>query len=142
MTNIQAAFLYDQLNNIQQILSNKHKIFNNYEKLLSNLINNGKVKLFQRENDTINSHWIFSVRIINNIKSIEETTNFFKKYNVDIRPFFYPINKHGHLKTIKNEDETSYVLNNEIIMIPSSPTISLEEQEQVVDAINTFLQKN
>jgi perosamine synthetase len=142
MTNIQAAFLYDQLNNIQQILSNKHKIFNNYEKLLSNLINNGKVKLFQRENDTINSHWIFAVRIINNIKSIEETTNFFKKYNVDIRPFFYPINKHGHLKTIKNEDETSYVLNNEIIMIPSSPTISLEEQEQVVDAINTFLQKN
>jgi perosamine synthetase len=142
MTNIQAAFLYDQLNNIEEILSNKHKIFNNYEKLLSNLINNGKVKLFQRENDTVNSHWIFSVRIINNIKTIEETTDFFRRHNVDIRPFFYPINKHGHLKSIKNEDETSYILNNEIIMIPSSPTITFEEQQQVVDAINTFLQKN
>ena len=54
-------------------------------------------------------------------------------------PFFYPINAHNHLKTITNEDTISYLLNKEIIMIPSSPTITFEEQKQVVDVIYRFI---
>ena len=88
---------------------------------------------------TENANWIFAVRIIGNNKSIEETTEFFKDNNVDIRPFFYPINKHGHLTSIENNDEISLLLNKEIIMIPSSPSITIEEQKIVVDIINRFL---
>jgi perosamine synthetase len=139
MTNIQAAFLYDQLNDIDNILSNKKQIFENYESLLQPLISCGKIVLFKKEDNTENSHWIFAIRIIGNNKSIEETTEFFKIHNVDIRPFFYPINKHGHLTNIENNDEISILLNKEVIMIPSSPTITIDEQKQVVDTLKIFL---
>jgi len=138
MTNIQAAFLYDQLNDIDNILSNKKNIFHNYELLLQPLIYEEKIALFKKEENTENACWIFAVRIIGNTKSIEETTEFFKTNNIDIRPFFYPINKHGHLKNLENNDEISELLNKEIIMIPSSPSITIEEQKYIVSIIASF----
>jgi perosamine synthetase len=61
MTNIQAAFLYDQLNDIRAILDNKRKIFQNYENLLEPLINEGCIKLFKKENNTKSADWIFVI---------------------------------------------------------------------------------
>ena len=139
MTNIQAAFLYDQLNDIENILNNKRKLFENYESMLFSLIQENKVKLFEKEMNTENSHWIFALRIVGNTRSIDETSTFFKDNGIDIRPFFYPINKHGHLSSIENTDEVSTILNNEIIMIPSSPSITIEQQQKVVDTIGQFI---
>jgi perosamine synthetase len=139
MTNIQAAFLYEQLNDIENILNNKNKIFENYEVLLENLIKNKKISLFKKEENTENANWIFAIRIINNKKLIDETNEFFKINNIDIRPFFYPINKHKHLNEIENKDEVSEILNKEILMIPSSPNITLNEQTYVVDVIEKFI---
>lgn len=139
MTNVQAGFLYDQLNDIHNILENKYKIFQNYDNLLERLVKFGKVKLIKKENNTKISPWIYALRIVDNIKTVKETIEFFKSNNIDIRPFFYPINAHKHLESIENNDETSYVLNKEIIMIPSSPTITYEEQRQVVDVIYRFI---
>ena len=139
MTNIQAAFLYDQMNNIEKILSNKKRIFDYYEELLGNLISNNKIKLFKREDNTENSNWIFSLRIVDNPLTIQETYDFFKSKEIDTRPFFYPINKHGHLKDINFNDEISYKLNSEVLMIPSSPDITVQEQEYIVDCITEFI---
>ena len=139
MTNIEAAFLYDQLNDIDSILSNKKQIFNNYELLLQPLINSGKILILKQEENTKSANWIYSVRIIGNNKSIEDTTEFFKINNVDIRPFFYPIHKHSHLINIKNDDKISELLNKEIIMIPSSPSITIEEQSYIVRIIEKFI---
>lgn len=139
MTNIQAGFLYEQLNDIDNILQNKNKIFKNYDLFLQNLVELNKVQLIKNEENTINAPWIYALRIINNNKTIEETTLFFKNNNIDIRPFFYPINSHKHLKYIKNDDKVSYLLNKDIIMIPSSPFITEEEQKQVIDSIYNFM---
>ena len=134
MTNVQAAFLFDQLNDLDNILLKKQSVFDNYKKLLSH----SKIKLFKEEDSTNSACWIFSIRILNNKFSIDETFKFFNERNIDIRPFFYPINKHKHLSTIEYDDETSDILNKEIIMIPSSPDITNEEQEIVVNVINQF----
>lgn len=139
MTNVQAGFLYDQLNDIENILENKYKIFENYDKLLKELVELGKVQLNKSDENTKNAPLIYALRIINNNKKIEETINFFKDNNVDIRPFFYPINIHKHLQNILNEDNTSYLLNKDIIMIPSSLSITYEEQKKVVDTIYKFI---
>jgi perosamine synthetase len=139
MTNIQAGFLYEQLNDIDNILLNKNKIFKKYDLFLQNLVELNKVQLIKNEENTINAPWIYALRIINNNKNIEETTLFFKNNNIDIRPFFYPINSHKHLKYIKNDDEVSYSLNKDIIMIPSSSSITEEEQKYVVNIINKFV---
>jgi GNAT superfamily N-acetyltransferase len=120
-------------------LNTKKKIFDNYDQLFQPLISYNKVALFKKEDNTENSHWIYAVRVIGNKKSISETTEFYKNNGVDIRPFFYPINHHGHLTEIENTDEVSYLLNNEIIMIPSSPTITFEQQQTVVNSVYEFI---
>lgn len=132
MTNIQAAFLLQQLECIDEILLNKNRIFNFYTKLFLDLKN---VCLPISEPNTEPACWIYGVRINGNKMSIKDTVEYFKKCNVDIRPFFYPINVHKHLSDIPNNDETSFILNREIIMIPSSPTISEENQKYIVDQI-------
>jgi perosamine synthetase len=139
MSNIQAGFLYEQLQDIENILNNKKIIFENYKNLFNSLICSKKIKFFEKEEYTDNSYWIFAIRIIGNAKTIEETTAFFKNNNIDIRPFFYPINKHTHLMNVENNDDVSLILNREVIMIPSSPSITIEEQTLVVDVINMFL---
>jgi perosamine synthetase len=139
MTNIEAGFLYDQLNDFENIMNNKKMIFENYKNLLKPLIETNRVAIFKEEEDTECANWIFALRLINNKKTIQETTDFFKSNNIDIRPFFYPINKHGHLKDIVFEDPVSDILNNEIIMIPSSPSITLETQKYVVKIIEIFI---
>jgi predicted acetyltransferase len=138
MTNIEAGFLYDQLNDFENIMNNKKMIFENYKNLLKPLIETNRVAIFKEEEDTECANWIFALRLINNKKTIQETTDFFKSNNIDIRPFFYPINKHGHLKDIVFEDPVSDILNNEIIMIPSSPSITLETQKYIVKIIEIF----
>jgi len=138
MTNIQAAFLFDQLNDIQNILDNKRKIFENYEILLQPLINEGFIKLFKKEDNTQSADWIFSLRLVNNTKNKKEVFNFFKENNIDTRPFFFPINNHKHLEDIKFNDDISYILNNEIIMIPTSPNITYETQEYIVETIKKY----
>jgi perosamine synthetase len=138
ITNVQAAFLYDQLNDIETILKRKRQVFNYYENLFDFLITNNNVSLFKKEDNTEKADWIFAIRIIGNNRTIEETTDFFRKNRVDIRPFFYPIDKHQHLSCIKNTDDVSISLNKEIIMIPSSPTITEDEQKHVVAIVFKF----
>jgi perosamine synthetase len=139
MTNIQAGFLYDQLKDIDNIISNKKLVFSKYDKMLSLLLKINKIKLMEKENNTVNAPWIYGVKILNNNKTVDETINFYAKFNVDVRPFFYPINAHHHLSKIINNDDVSYELNREIIMIPSSPTITNDEQCVVIDTIYKFL---
>jgi len=139
MTNIQAGFLYDQLNDLDNILSNKNKIFKIYEELLKPLIDQNKVKIFKLEEDTQNANWIFALRIINNNYSIDDTSKYFKKQLIDIRPFFYPINNHKHLSDIEYIDEVPNILNNEIIMIPSSPEINIKDQIYIIDNVYKYI---
>ncbi len=143
MTNIEAGFLFDQLSDLDNILANKKRIFDGYENLLQDLINEGKIKLFKSENNTEFSRWIFALRLVGNVKSMAELTDYFKANNVDIRPFFYPIECHGHLKDIKYEyDEIAHLLNREIIMIPSSPGMSIDEQKYVISIIDKLVHNN
>lgn len=139
MTNVQAAFLYSQLNDYENIINNKYRIFKNYEKLLDQFILKKKIKLFREEENTKYAPWIFGFRILNNKYSIKETFDFFIGENIDTRPFFYPINAHAHLLEFENLSHESYLLNKEILMIPSSPMITLEEQEKVVNTIEKFI---
>ena len=139
LTNVQAAFLYDQLNDIQNILDNKRKIFENYENLLEPLINEGFIKVYKKEMNTKSADWIFSLRLVNNTKNKKDVFEFFKENNIDTRPFFYPINIHKHLEDINFNDDVPYILNNEILMIPSSPNINYETQEFIVNCIQKYI---
>ena len=139
MTNIQAAFLYDQLSDIDSILQRKKKVFDVYDKLLENLKNQNKIKLQNVSNNTNRANWMYALRIVNNSKTPEETFEIFKSMGIETRPFFYSFEHHEHLQCLQKHNQVdlnlSNKLNQEIIMIPSSPMITEEEQFKVIQSI-------
>jgi perosamine synthetase len=137
MTNVQAAILLGQLEDRYCILNKKKEIFNNYKKL----INNHNKIIFQKiEPNTTHSHWMFGIRVLNgNYKTAQE---YFNKYNIEIRPLFYPITKHKYLKDyIINIDKTTNaeILNKECIILPSSPKLTIEDQEYIVSVLFDYV---
>lgn len=135
MTNIQAALLHDQLSDLNSILSRKATVFQRYRTLLQPLVDLRVVSHFKRDSDTEPANWIFAVRLIGNQFPIEQLNTIFRDSGVEIRPFFYPIQTHAHLREFDTGDSVSEILNQQVIMIPSSPRITREEQIQVVTAI-------
>lgn len=143
MTNVQAALLYDQLLDYSTIMNQKATIFENYRNLLQPLIKSGKINIFQSENNTVSANWIFGVRLVNNQKTISDLNDFFTKYQIEIRPFFYPIDKHHHLtKHFQSTDPIAEKLHQEIIMIPSSPEITINQQQYIVNCLDILTSNN
>ena len=138
MTNVQAAFLYEQLNDIDCILDLKKRIFNNYELLLNDEIRSNKIAIQTINSNCERANWMFSVHLINNKKSIDEINTYFIENDIEIRPFFYPYYSHNHLKTIMNQTtdySISETLNNNIIILPSFPELTFHQQEYIVSKI-------
>jgi perosamine synthetase len=143
MTNIQAGFLYDQLNDLDTVLHMKDIVFKNYNKLLEPLIEENVVSLQLLESNTERSNWIYALRFNGKPEEFDIRTEYFKHMGIDIRPFFYPLEVNGHMKELKYHDESNRdlaeKLNKEIIMIPSSPNLTIKEQEYIVDIISRYL---
>ena len=140
MTNIQAGFLYDQLNDINHILELKKNVFNNYIKLLETEINNNQIKLQQYDDNCERANWMFCLRIMNNIKNIDELTDYFLQNNIEIRPFFYPYYSHEHLQSIFSKcNDNCEILNQSIIMLPSFPELKYEQQIYIVNIIKQII---
>jgi perosamine synthetase len=139
MTNIQAGFLYDQLNDIEHILDLKKSVFQRYNELLKPLINIGKIKLLESEKNTEHSNWIYTI-VIPSIpfKDIEQIM---QENGIEVRPVFYDIHKHSHLQHIKNT-YTSIDMVNYSIILPSFPHMLFEEQLYICDTIKNILLKS
>ena len=136
MTNIQAGFLYDQLNDIGHILSLKSQLFTNYDNLLDNLIKSNKIIKIKNEKNTIPANWMYCIIIKNlNYKIFE---NYMNEKLIQIRPFFYDIRKHLHLKDILVDyEECNCIFNG--VMLPSYPGLEIEKQEYIINFIKEYL---
>jgi len=134
MTNVQAAFLYDQLNDLDHILTLKDNLFKNYYKLLKKNIDEGQITKLESEENTISANWMYCI-IIPNLK-FKHMENYMNEKMIQIRPLFYDIRKHDHLKDI-NIDYPE--ITNRGIMLPSYPQIKKEQQEYIVNCLNEYL---
>jgi perosamine synthetase len=142
MTNIQAAFLYEQLNDIDTILNMKKNIFDNYIKLLENEINENKISLQKINFNSERANWMFTVKLNNNDMTIDEFNEYFtNQNNIEIRPFFYPFKSHNHLINLNSHsnDDISNKLNSNIIMLPSYPELEFKEQEYICKILKNIL---
>ena len=139
MTNIQAGFLYAQLNDLEHILDLKKKLFDNYDILFKQLIDDSKIRKPSIEKNTVSANWLYCIIIPNSdFKSIE---NFMAEKMVQIRPFFYDIRKHKHLIDIKCDYPEVDITRNGI-MLPSYPELKMDQQEYIVNCFNEYLKKN
>jgi perosamine synthetase len=132
MTNIQAALLYDQLNDIDTILNMKKQLYNYYKLLYNNLPEKYKniFLLLVEEKDTDHSKWVFS--LLTNNFDYEHFENYMNEKNIQIRPLFYDIHSHFHLSNIKNNfnklDINGFIL-------PSYPELTKIQQDYIFDCL-------
>ena len=132
MTNIQAALLYDQLNDIDNILNMKKQVYNYYKLLYNNLPEEYK-KIFSlliEEKDTEHSKWIFSLLTYN--FDYDHFEKYMNEKNIQIRPLFYDIYSHAHLSNVKNNFDK---ININGFMLPSYPELSKIQQDYIFNCI-------
>lgn len=139
MTNIQAALLLDQLNDIEHILSLKKQVFSIYEKAFRSDEKSPSTQIQEIEPDTQRANWIFGVRVVNS-QSFDQLSNYMKSKGIDVRPMFYPIETHGHLSFIKDTNNT--LNNKEIVMLPSYPLLPAKLQEFIVSTLLDYIAKH
>ena len=134
MSNIQAGFLFDQLNDLEHILKLKEELFNKYDHLLEGMIHDGKVIKIKSEECTIKANWIYCI-VISDL-DYESIETYMSEHNVQIRPLFYDIRYHNHLKDI-------YIKYNDIeikgIMLPSFPSLNQTQQEYIIECLIKYL---
>lgn len=140
MTNIQAAFLYEQLCDIENILYLKEKVYNNYIKIFDNEIKKGDVVIQKVHNNCIHSKWMFAIKLKKEI-NFNEIEKYFLKNNIEIRPFFYPFFLQEHIKDIKSHsnNDVSVELNKKIILLPSFPELLYEQQLYIYNNLKKIL---
>ena len=132
MTNIQAALLYDQLNDINNILELKRQVYDYYKFLYNNLPEEYK-KIFSlliEEKDTEHSKWIFSLLTYN--FDYDHFEKYMNEKNIQIRPLFYDIYSHKHLSNIKNNFDK---INIKGFMLPSYPELTKIQQDYIFNCL-------
>lgn len=136
MTNVQAGLLYDQLNDYKHILELKNNVFNTYDLLLSDLLYNNTISKLNIEAKTLSAPWMYTLIIKNIPYDIVEA--YMTKYNIDVRPFFYDIHCHTHLKNIHNQYKPLLNTQNGV-MLPSYPTLEYKQQEYICNIIKNMI---
>jgi perosamine synthetase len=131
ITNLQAALLYPQLVDHVSIIEAKKKIFNTYR----SLITHPAVMWPEKDQTTEESYWMVILRIKGSV--FDETLRYFSEHYIEIRPFFYDIYRHKHLRCIKTSFEP-FLESKEWIMIPSYPTLELPQIEYISRTVNSY----
>ena len=124
MTNIQAAMLYDQLNDIDTIVMQKRHICNRYGKLFEGT----PIQLAST------GMWMVVIRIPKG--NYDTFYKFMLSHGIDTRPMFYEIQKHKHLADFSSPNTIDQI---EYAMIPSSPSLTLADQTFVAGKVKEYV---
>tara|TARA_B110000003_G_scaffold275351_1_gene317709 strand:- start:1813 stop:2904 length:1092 start_codon:yes stop_codon:yes gene_type:complete len=130
LTNIQAAIGLSQIKKIKKLILLRKKIFNNYDKLLSD-------KLFykiHRNNWSTNSYWLYYLIIkkkISRQKIIEKLS----LKGIEVSPAFYPLNTMKiYQKYASGSFKNSQKIGFNGICLPSSG-VTLSQQQFIVKSL-------
>jgi perosamine synthetase len=141
ITNVQAGLLVGQLEILPQIQEMKANIFEIYR---NHLKDREDVRMQTISKETTHANWMFGVRVPGQ-KNYETAERFFNAQRVEIRPMFYPITSHGHLKDhsdIWHTDCTNAdLLSKECFILPSYPELKTEELKHILQTLDEYLTK-
>ena len=76
----------------------------------------------------------------------DEAEIYFHKNGIEIRPFFYPASAHPYVQNaldsnliIVDQEKITRQLNEEIIILPSFPGITISERQKVVSTVKNYI---
>jgi dTDP-4-amino-4,6-dideoxygalactose transaminase len=126
MSNIQAGLLLGQLEAWDEIFRRKLALMDYYR---TRLISVGELQ--RTAAHTENAAWMFGIRIPG-VQGFEHSKRFFDEAGIEIRPFFYPLNEHKHLREVKIEQQSrADKFSKEIILLPSYPELIREDKSKL-----------
>lgn len=138
MTNVQAAILYGQLECLQDILSLKREAFSKYRQAFKD---REEVRIQISEENTSSANWMFGIRVIGS--SYDAAQVYFASHGIEIRPMFYSIASHDHLRNNSDVQSCSStvadLLNKECFILPSYPGLTEEEQTYIINTVNNYI---
>ncbi len=136
ISNIQAALGCAQLKRLNHIVNKKRQIFNWYSKVLKK---NTEITLNAQKKYTYNSYWKTTIVFDQKLKiNKEKLINFLKKYNIDSRPFFYPLSSLPMYKKDIN-NKIAYKLSQNSINLPSFYELSEKQVKYICNIINKYI---
>jgi perosamine synthetase len=121
MTNLQAALLYDQLRDINQILTTKRRVRDTYCELLGDAIRSRGL-------------WMTLCQIPHG-GHYPEFAAHMAAHRIDTRPMFYPLQTHAHLREIPTPQTLDH---STLAMLPSSPGLTRYDQAYIATAVRQF----
>ena len=131
MTNIQAAIGLGQLNKIDEIISLKKELYNNYKNHL-----NKKVRFLKNLDNTVPSYWMTPI-IFDEIEKKQKIEQELMLKNIATRPFFTPID---NLPFYKESDcESAKKIFEFGLLLPSYPGLSNDDQGGICKIINSII---
>jgi len=138
MSNFQAACGLAQLERINELIKKKRQIFSWYKERLSKIFG---IQLNTERPNTKNAYWMVTVVWDKKYKiSKEKMVEKLKKWNIQARPFFYPLSS---LPAINRKANTpvSFDISSRAINLPCGLNITEEEVEYICDCLIKILKK-
>lgn len=145
-TNVQAAIALAQLRRINELIEKKRQIFKWYNDRLANIEG---VNLNSEPENTKSTFWIINATLSGKYKiKKEKIMEEFKRFNIDTRPFFYPVSsqpaysKYTKGKNYKKQNVNSYKISKFTISLPYSLELTESDVEYVCKIFLKILKKN
>lgn len=132
MTNIQAAILKGQIQDVNTIIEKKEFVFDLYRRNLKDLVQFQKI-----EENTKHSNWMLGIRVEGEVDKL--VLELFRQ-GVETRPMFPAMSEHKHLfKFSKQEEEiNSKKLKSSCLIIPSHPNLLTGNINYICELIKKF----
>jgi perosamine synthetase len=136
MSDMQAALGIAQLSRIEYLLTKKRNIFNWYHDRFKKYY---KIKMNGTAPGCLNSYWMPTIVWDNSLNiSKEAVMDKLVKYNIDPRPFFYPLSQMPPF-TSKVNNPIAYDISNRSINLPCGFSLTKKQADYVVDVILEIL---
>jgi len=142
-TNIQAALALAQLRRIDELILYKKWLYEEYRKGLKSIPG---LKLNTASSNVNPVHWITTVIVDQKYNlNKEEIIEKFIKFNIDIRPLFYPISsmppfkKYIHAINIADKNNVTYDLSNFGVCLPNGNNLSSEDVSYICSCFKKVL---
>ncbi len=143
-TNIQAALALAQLDRIEELIQYKEWLFRKYQEHLSELEG---IRLNKNHPNVDPCYWMTIAIVDKKLGfSKQELVQEFDKYNIDIRPMFYPISSMPpYQKYTKNSSENynsnAASISASGICLPSGNNLTDEEVDYICEVFKLILKK-
>ncbi|HXB91439.1 MAG TPA: DegT/DnrJ/EryC1/StrS family aminotransferase [Puia sp.] len=135
MSNLQAAMGCAQIERADELIDKKRQVFGWYRELMSDL----PCILNPEPTGTKNSYWM-PTAVFDPAVGLNREALFarMKEYNIDSRPFFYPLSSLPMFET-RPDNTVSYAIYERGINLPSHHGLNKSDVEYVVNCVKSFL---